>query len=244
MNGGDEGAAAESGPSAVAATVGGTADGRAYRLVVFDWDGTLIDSIGSIVECTRCALADLGVEMPPVEEIRSSIGLGLEDTFARYYPHLGRDMRGRVMERYAHHWVETWHARHDPFPTARGVLGELAAAGVLLGLATAKSRRGLVRDFARTGLGERFHATRTVDECAPKPSPAMLLEIMEELGARPAETLMVGDSRWDLEMARNAGVDSVAVLGGASVEVELRGCGPLRCLPGVGELPSFLGLRP
>ena len=63
-----------------------------------------------------------------------------------------------------------------------------------------------------------------------------------ELGARPAETLMVGDSRWDLEMARNAGVDSVAVLGGATVEAELRDCGPLRCLPGVAELPGFLGL--
>ena len=71
----------------------------------------------------------------------------------------------------------------------------------------------------------------------------MLLELMEELGARPAETLMVGDSRWDLEMARNAGVDSVAVLGGASVEVELRGCGPLACLPGVGELAGWLGLE-
>lgn len=225
------------------ADASGARRGRAYRLVVFDWDGTLIDSIGSIVECTRCALADLGVEMPPVEEIRSSIGLGLEDTFARYYPHLGRDMRARVMERYAHHWVETWHLRHDPFPASGEVLRRLSAAGALLGLATAKSRRGLVRDFARTGLGAHFHATRTVDECPPKPSPAMLLELMEELGAGPAETLMVGDSRWDLEMARNAGVDSVAVLGGASVEVELRDCGPVACLPGVGELAGWLDLE-
>ena len=217
--------------------------GRLYRLVVFDWDGTLIDSIGSIVECTRCALADVGVPMPPLDTIRSAIGLGLEDTFERHYPHLTREERARVMERYAHHWVDTWHARHDPFPEAAGVLRCLADAGALLGLATAKSRRGLVRDFARTGLGGHFHATRTVDECPPKPSPAMLLELMAELGARPAETLMVGDSRWDLEMARNAGVDAVAVLGGASVEVELRDCGPLRCLPGVGELPGFLGLE-
>jgi phosphoglycolate phosphatase len=99
-----------------------------------------------------------------------------------------------------------------------------------------------VRDFARTGLGALFHGTRTVDECPPKPSPAMLLELMDELGARPAETLMVGDSRWDLEMARNAGVDSVAVLGGAEVEAELRGYGPRACLPGVEVLPRWLGL--
>jgi phosphoglycolate phosphatase len=215
---------------------------RAYRLVVFDWDGTLIDSIGSIVECTRCALADVGVAMPPVGSIRSAIGLGLEDTFQRYYPHLSAETRALVMQRYAHHWVETWHARHDPFPAAGDVLRGLSAAGRLLGLATAKSRRGLVRDFARTGLGAHFHATRTVDECPPKPSPAMLLELMDELGARPAETLMVGDSRWDLEMARNAGVDSVAVLGGAEVEAELRGYGPLACLPGVEELAGWLGL--
>ena len=217
---------------------------RSYRLVVFDWDGTLIDSIGSILDCTVAALADVGLEPPPLARLRSSIGLGLGESFQRFYPHLGTGDHEAILDRYRHHWVETWHARHHPFPAAADTLTRLGAAGTLLAVATAKSRRGLVRDLDRTGLGTFFHATRTLDECPPKPSPAMLLELMDELGSRPAETLMVGDTRWDLEMAGNAGIDAVAVLCGAQPEEELRSCGPLACLCGVGELPAWLGYAP
>lgn len=211
-----------------------------YRLVVFDWDGTLIDSIGSIVACMRCALADAGIPAPPDAHIRATIGLGLVDTFERYYPQLGAEERARVLERYSHHWVETWHHQHQPFPAAAHTLRQLAAAGMRIGLATAKSRRGLHRDLERTGLADLFHASRTVDECPPKPHPAMLQELMAELGAAPPETLMVGDSRWDLEMARNAGVDAVAVLSGAQPELELLAGAPVACLAHVGELPGWL----
>ena len=216
--------------------------GRGYRLVVFDWDGTLIDSIGSIVACTEAALADAGVEPPPLQLLRGSIGLGLEESFDRFYPTLEGATRAAILDRYRHHWIETWHAAHDPFPSVAATLERLADAGMLLAVATAKSRRGLVRDFERTGVGAQFHATRTVDECPPKPSPAMLLELMDELGARPEQTLMVGDTRWDLEMAKNAGVDAVAVLCGAQPEDELRGCPQLACLPDVGVLVEWLGL--
>ena len=215
---------------------------RDYRLVVFDWDGTLIDSIGSIVACTEAALADAGVEPPPVEVLRGSIGLGLDESFDRFYPVLARERRATILDRYRHHWVETWHARHDPFPSAVATLERLTEAGTLLAVATAKSRRGLVRDFERTGLGAFFHASRTLDECPAKPSPAMLLELMDELGTTPAQTLMVGDTRWDLEMAKNAGVDAVAVLCGAQPEVELRGCPQLACLSEVGALLDWLEL--
>jgi phosphoglycolate phosphatase len=215
---------------------------RDYRLVVFDWDGTLIDSIGSIVACTEAALADAGVAPPPLPLLRGSIGLGLTDSFERFYPALDAETRERILDRYRHHWIETWHARHDPFPAAAATLERLADAGLLIADATAKSRRGLVRDLERTGLGPCFHATRTMDECPPKPAPAMLLELMEELGTRPEQTLMVGDTRWDLEMAKNAGVDAVAVLCGAQPEEELRACAQLDCLPEVGALVEWLGL--
>jgi phosphoglycolate phosphatase len=214
-----------------------------YRLVVFDWDGTLMDSIGSIVACTEAALSDVGVAAPPLALLRGSIGLGLVDSFDRFYPEVDVATRERILDRYRHHWVETWHERHEPFPAARETLTGLAAGGALLAVATAKSRRGLVRDFERTGLGDIFHATRTLDECPPKPSPAMLLDLMDELGTRPAETLMVGDTRWDLEMARNAGVDAIGVLCGAMDEGELTACGPLTCLGGVGELIPWLAGR-
>jgi phosphoglycolate phosphatase len=214
-----------------------------YRLVVFDWDGTLMDSIGSIVACTEAALSDVGVAAPPLALLRGSIGLGLVDSFERFYPQVDVATRERILDRYRHHWVETWHERHDPFPAARETLARLTAGGTLLAVATAKSRRGLVRDFERTGLGGIFHATRTLDECPPKPSPAMLLDLMDELGTRPVETLMVGDTRWDLEMASNAGVDAVGVLCGAMDERELAACGPLACLGGVGELLPWLAAR-
>jgi phosphoglycolate phosphatase len=215
---------------------------RDYRLIVFDWDGTLIDSIGSIVACTEAALADAGVAPPPLALLRGSIGLGLEESFERFYPTLEDAMRERILDRYRHHWIATWHERHDPFPAAAATLARLGEAGLLLAVATAKSRRGLVRDFERTGVGAQFHATRTVDECPAKPSPAMLLELMDELGTRPEQTLMVGDTRWDLEMASNAGVDAVAVLCGAQAEEELRACRQLDCLPHVGALVEWLGL--
>jgi len=211
-----------------------------YRLVVFDWDGTLVDSIGSIVECTRCAMLDAGVEPPADEVLKGAIGLGLVDSFARFFPGLAGDIQERILDRYRHHWVETWHARHDPFPPARATLEELRARGVFVGIATAKSRRGLVRDFERTGLGALVDASRTLDECPPKPAPNMLLELMDELGVRPRETLMVGDTRWDLEMATNAGVDGVAVLCGAQPEEELRRYHTVACLGHVGELAAWL----
>jgi phosphoglycolate phosphatase len=217
---------------------------RPYRLVVFDWDGTLIDSVASIVACTKAALLDAGVPSPADELLRGAIGLGLVDTFARFFPDLAVQTRDVILDRYRHHWVETWHARHDPFPQATATLDRLAADGMLLAVATAKSRRGLMRDLERTGLGPRFHGSRTLDECPPKPSPAMLLDLMEELGTRPDETLMVGDTRWDLEMAANAGVDAVAVLCGAQPERELRRCHQLACLRHVGELPGFLAAAP
>jgi phosphoglycolate phosphatase len=230
----------EASGAAAAAAPGGA---LAYRLVVFDWDGTLVDSIGSIVACTRAALADAGVPEPPEATIRAAVGLGLTDVFSRFYPAAEPERQALVLDRYRHHWVETWHSRHDPFPGAVETLAALAGSGALLAVATAKSRRGLVRDFERTGLGRWFHASRTVDECPPKPSPEMLLELMAELGTRPGETLMVGDSRWDLEMARNAGVDAVAVLGGAHPEADLTACGPRACLERVAALPGWLAAR-
>jgi phosphoglycolate phosphatase len=219
-----------------------TSPRRAYRLIVFDWDGTLMDSIGSIVACTEAALADTGVEPPPMALLRGSIGLGLQETFDRFYPALAAATRQNILDRYRHHWLETWHSRHEPFPPAAATLARLADAGHLLAVATAKARRGLVRDFERTGLGACFHATRTVDECPAKPSPAMVLELMDELGARADETLMVGDTSWDLEMASNAGVDAVAVFCGAQPEEDLRRYRQLACLPDVGGLVDWLGL--
>ncbi len=211
-----------------------------FRLLVFDWDGTLMDSIGSIVECARAAALELGVEPAAEEVMRSAVGLGLADTIERLLPGAGPDQARRMVEAYRRHWVETYRERPRLYPQTAEVLDELGRSGYLLALATGKGRRGLEHDLAATGLAGRFLATRTADDAPSKPHPKMLLDLLDELGAGPAESLMIGDSRWDLEMARNAGVGSVAVATGTWPRHELAGYGPLATLGGVAELPEWL----
>lgn len=216
---------------------------RPFRLLVFDWDGTVVDSIGAIVDCTFAALEALGREapaLPPREAVRHAIGLGLIETLTRFWPDAGPDLRERVLESYREQWWRVYHDRSEPFAGARETLVALGDAGYLLGVATAKSRRGLAREFARSGLEPLFQASRTVDEAPSKPHPGMLTGIFEELGVDPSEALMIGDTTWDLEMARNAGCAAVAVLSGAQPESLLDLEQPLACLPDLNALPDFL----
>jgi len=216
---------------------------RPFRLLVFDWDGTVVDSIGAIVDCTFAALAALGDDapaLPPRELVRHAIGLGLMETLHRFWPEAGPEMRERVLEAYREQWWGTYKDRFHPFLGARETLERLRAAGYLLAVATAKSRRGLVREFERSGFEPLFHASRTVDEAPSKPHPGMLEGIFDELGVAPSEALMIGDTSWDLEMARNARCPSVAVLSGAQSDELLIEAGPLAILPDLTALPSFL----
>ncbi len=211
-----------------------------YRLVVFDWDGTLMDSAASIVDCMRRSLTDLGFEVPPENVIRGTIGLGLDSVLARLCPDRSSEERLRVRERYRHYWLTGDRVPSRLFAGARPAVEALAERGHLLAVATGKGRQGLDLDLESSGLGELFLATRTVDEARSKPDPQMLLELMDELGARPAETLMVGDASYDLQMARHAGVASVGVLTGIHRREELERWGPVACLEEVGQLPGWL----
>lgn len=213
---------------------------RPYRLLVFDWDGTLIDSIASIVGCMHATVAELGLPEIDDEVVRRTIGLGLPDTLEILLPGTGPDLRARVVECYRRHWLGGWADRHPLICGAEAVLDELGEAGYWLAVATGKSRRGLDRDLARFGVGDRFLATRTADETAGKPSPVMLREILEELGVPPEEALLVGDTLHDLRMASNAGVEAVAVASGSAARDELRSLDPRAVLPDVTHLPGWL----
>ncbi len=221
-----------------------TARQRPYELLVFDWDGTVMDSIGAIVDCTFAALDALGdlpgLERPPREKVRYAIGMGLLETMHDFFPDAGPELHARVLEAYRQQWVEIFKDRFHLFAGARETLEALAAEGYLLGVATAKSRRGLVRDFERSGLGELFAASRTVDEAPSKPHPGMLEGLFEELGVAPDAALMIGDTSWDLDMARNAGCAAVGVLSGAQPHDRLSLCAPLALLPDLTALPLFL----
>jgi phosphoglycolate phosphatase len=188
--------------------------GRNYRLIVFDWDGTLLDSAAAIVDCIQAAALDLGLPPPDAETARQVIGLGLNDALAQALPGVPADLYWRIAERYRFHYLSR-DRELTLFEGAQEMVKELNEAGCLLGVATGKSRLGLNRALESSGLKDFFHATRCADECNPKPAPDMLLEIMETLAVEPERTLMIGDTKHDLQMARNAGVTALAVGYGA-----------------------------
>ncbi|MEO8504839.1 MAG: HAD-IA family hydrolase [Acidobacteriota bacterium] len=214
-----------------------------FRLLVFDWDGTLMDSVSAIIACTRGAMVDAGLVPRPEAEIRRAIGMGLFDSFVMFYPGIAAEKYEQVVESYRHHWLATYKDHSTLFSGVRAALDELTAQGYLLAVATAKSRRGLERDLANTGLAGVIRASRTVDEAPPKPHPGMLAGLMGELGVDRDETLMIGDTTYDLDMARNAGTSAVGVLSGSHLETELLASEPLACLSGVAALPEWLAAR-
>lgn len=213
---------------------------RRYDLIVFDWDGTIMDSLGAIVECAQVSLRELELPEVPAERIRGGIGLGLDATVERLLPDETPGVRRRWVKCYRHHWIETYHARPAILPGAEETVRSLHGEEYWLAVATGKSRRGLERDLDLTGMGELFLSTRTVDEAPSKPHPRMLLDLMDELGVRAERTLMIGDTTYDLEMARNAGVTGVGVLTGGHDRETLLGVDAVACLDAASDLPRWL----
>jgi phosphoglycolate phosphatase len=209
-----------------------------YRLVVFDWDGTIIDSAGTIADCIRLAAGDLGLEVPSKEQASHVIGLGLHDALRLAVPGLRAEHITEFVERYRHHFRAREHSM-DLFGGMRELIESLHRER-MLGIATGKSRRGLDRSLDAMGLRPFFRASRCADETNPKPDPAMLLELLGELAVPAQDALMIGDTSHDLDMARAAGVDALAVTYGAHAEEGLRSCQPRACLASVAELDRWL----
>jgi phosphoglycolate phosphatase len=215
-----------------------------FRLLVFDWDGTLMDSIGTIVDCTMAAFAEIEeVPAPPREKIRESIGMGLIETMQFHFPDWEERLLERIVDNYRRLWRAEYKDRVALFPGSAAAIRALHEAGFLLGVATAKGRGGLERELDATGLRPYFHGTRTVDEAPSKPAPGMLLGLYDELGVRPEETLMIGDTSFDLEMARNACCAAVGVLTGAQTAAHFAPHEPLAVLESVAALPAWLAAR-
>jgi phosphoglycolate phosphatase len=212
---------------------------RRYNLIVFDWDGTLMDSAATIVAAIQSASRDLALPVPGDQQARHVIGLGLADALAYLFPDLNASGYEEVADRYRYHYL----AQDEEIPLfdgTRELLEELCRGGFLLAVATGKSRRGLDRALDGTGLKPLFHATRCADEAFSKPHPAMLLEIMGELGMTAEDTLMVGDTTHDLAMARNAGVAALAVAYGAHAREDLVAESPIGCVDTVPALRAWI----
>lgn len=209
-----------------------------YPLIVFDWDGTIIDSPGAIVECIREASRDLGLRVPEPEQASHVIGLGLRDSLQLAVPDLPAERYQEFVALYRRHFAQ----REDAvqlFTGMNDLLKNLSKQHTLA-IATGKSRRGLDRALETTGIGGLFTASRCADETHPKPHPAMLLELMKEFSLVSTQVLMIGDTSHDLEMARAAGVDAVAVSYGAHPEQALRKASPLGCFSTVNSLWKWL----
>ncbi|AUB83418.1 HAD-IA family hydrolase [Candidatus Thiodictyon syntrophicum] len=211
-----------------------------FSLIVFDWDGTLMDSQARIVDCLQAAFLEVGQPRPSREAAADIIGLGLDEAMARLWPAADAAQRQRVAHHYRRHFLVDNTTPAALFPGALETLERLGAAGYLLAVATGKSRRGLDLSLAETGLAGHFQATRCADESFSKPHPQMLLEIMDELGVAPACTLMIGDTEYDLQMAANAGAGALAVCYGVHAPERLRALRPLACLNSLAAIPDWL----
>ncbi len=212
---------------------------KRFDLVVFDWDGTLMDSTVTIVRSLQGAAKDLGLSVPSDKEASHVIGLGLQEALARVFPGLDAAMTQKVVDRYRVNYFTKDHEL-PLFDGVREMLNDLAQQGYFLAVATGKSRVGLNRALHTSQLTSVFDATRCADETFSKPHPAMLQELTRELGQDMRRTVMIGDTTHDLQMANNAGAAAVAVEYGAHDVQTLQSCSPIFSAKSVPELHQWL----
>ncbi|MEK8088435.1 HAD-IA family hydrolase [Thermithiobacillus plumbiphilus] len=213
---------------------------RRYELIVFDWDGTLMDSVGLITSCLETAFQRAGLPVLPPERYRAIIGLGLQEAMSELMPDLSAEALETVVDHYRDCFLSAPPECMPFFAEVESTLEALHGAGYRLAVATGKARRGLARLFEQHGICRVFSSSRCADESQSKPAPDMLLELMQENGVSAEETLMVGDSLHDIRMARAAGVDALGVAHGVNPCEELLASGAIACLASMADLLPWL----
>jgi len=212
---------------------------KQFDLIVFDWDGTLMDSTLTIVKCIQASARDLGLPVPRDDAAAHVIGLGLHEAMQAVMPNVDPKFYPRMVERYRYHFLSRDHEL-CLFKGVREMLQELSSDGYFLAVATGKSRVGLNRAMNDVSVLSMFDATRCADETFSKPHPAMLQELTRELGQDMKRTVMIGDTSHDLLMANNAGAMGVAVEYGAHPVDQLQACKPMFSAKTVEELHQWL----
>ncbi|MGE0725326.1 MAG: HAD-IA family hydrolase [Alphaproteobacteria bacterium] len=214
---------------------------ESIRLVLFDCDGTLVDSQHAIVHAMESAFAAVGLPPPPALRVRGVIGLPLREAIARLLPAGGEALADPATARYK----EAFYALrqrpdHDEplFPGIGAALDALDAAGALLGIVTGKARRGLLATLDRHGLGGRFVTLHTADDGPGKPAPDMVFRAIGAVGAGTGATVVIGDTTFDIEMARNAAVRSIGVGWGYHPPARLRAAGADALVAMASEIPA------
>lgn len=213
-----------------------------YAAVLFDWDGTVMDSTYSIASSIQLASADLELPVPSIQQASWVIGLSLESALYRAVPDLTAEQMPLFLERYRYHFMQ-----RDPhiklFDGILPFMGELRGRQIALGVATGKSRQGLDRVLQQVNLSTFFDATRCADETRSKPDPEMLHQLLAELMLEPEQVLMVGDTVHDIHMAANAGMDSVAVTYGAHDPQTLAKAEPTVMVDNVAQMRDWVLAR-
>lgn len=208
-----------------------------YPLLIFDWDGTIVDSVARILTCFERTVSKHRLPALDPHAVRGSIGLPLKKAFTHLIPD-GDALA--LTETYKQCWWDKDLPMPEPFEGVLEFLLDLHQQGFTLAVATGKSRAGLDREVTRFNIGHLFTATRCGDETAPKPEPDMLHQILNDCGFMPEQALMVGDTGLDLEMARRASVRAIGVLSGGHEENHLTPYQPAACFPNVLSLTEFL----
>jgi phosphoglycolate phosphatase len=212
---------------------------KLFDLIVFDWDGTLMDSTATIVNCIQAAARDLGLPVPDDRAAAQVIGLSLQHAMEAAIPDVDPKYYPQIIERYRYHYLNQ-DSNLALFHGVPEMLKDLSQQGYFLAVATGKSRVGLNRALDASNLAALFDATRCADETFSKPHPAMLQELTRELGQEMERTVMIGDTTHDLLLAQNAGAAGIAVYYGAHPNDELDALNPIYAAKAVPDLHAWL----
>jgi phosphoglycolate phosphatase len=214
-----------------------------YRMLVFDWDGTLYDSSAHIVESVQFAAKEVGLPQVESHRVKSMIGLSFDEAIKNVMP----DISPVQMANFAKAFRDRIHdANLDQpklFEGAKDILTDLKNEGYWLSIATGKGRQGLTKDLEILELTDYFMVTRTSDDARSKPHPQMLLDVLELAGVETHEALMIGDTEFDMQMAMNAKVDALAVTYGVHEKEQLLQNEIQGHLDDIRELPEWLKVK-
>ena len=213
-----------------------------YHAVIFDWDGTLVDSIAHIADSLHLAATDLGFPALEKAAYRNIIGLGMIDALKALYPEANQKEMFAIRDAYGAYFSSKPATPQHVFKGMEQVLVDLTSAGSGRAVATGKSRRGLDRAMNSSGLHPHFNVSRCADESGSKPDPKMLSEILAFFELEPAQAIMIGDTSYDLEMAQRIGMPSIGVSWGAHSTDILAKYDPVAIVSDVSELRKHLGL--
>jgi len=211
-----------------------------YKLVIFDWDGTLMDSVARIVSSMQSAAKTVDLPIPLAHDVKQIIGLSLPVALKQLFSSITAKQIDEMLVQYKYQYIEGDKTPTPLFDNAKNLLTLLRENNKLLAVATGKGREGLNRVLQVSNTSDLFHTTRCAGEMPSKPDPQMLYSILSEFDIAPHEALMIGDTSHDLKMAKNAGVDSIGVTFGVHNKQVLEQYQPKAIVDSLAALQTLL----